>query len=216
MDTGFTDEQKMLGETVYKWACKWLDPQMEELDEKDEFPKDLFKETASLGINGITISEEYGGADLGYTEFCIAAENFGRISSALAMTWAAHCVLCMDNIHRNGTSEQKAKYLPPLLSGERIGCLAMTEPNAGSAVMSMTTRAMKDGDGYVVNGSKTLEAEEGGARRYPDYMKDRRNYKIPYTSRSWGHDYIVGKITSGKQTATDKVNLLKRKGGEGI
>ena len=156
MDSGFTGEQKMLGETVYKWACDWLEPQMEELDEKDKFPEELFKETAKLGINGITISEEYGGAGLGYTEFCIAAENFGRISSALAMTWVAHCVLCMDNIHRNGTPEQKKKYLPALLSGEKIGCLAMTEPNAGSDVMSMTTKAVRAGGSYVVNGSKTF------------------------------------------------------------
>lgn len=154
MDFRFTDEQVMLGETVYRWATDWLEPKMEELDEKDEFPEDFFKETAKLGINGITVEEEYGGSGLGYTEVCIAAENLARVSPALSMTWLAHTVLCADNIRRNGNPEQKAKYLPPLVSGDKIGCLAMTEPNAGSDVMAMRTRAVRDGDSYVINGSK--------------------------------------------------------------
>jgi len=150
----FTDEQKMLSETVYKWASTWLDPQMEHLDEEDKFPPDFFKETAKLGINGMCIPEEYGGAGLGYTEVCICTEQLARISNALSMTWGAHLVLCADNIKRNANEELKKKYLPPLCDGRAIGCLGITEANAGSDAMSMRTTAKKDGDYYIVNGNK--------------------------------------------------------------
>ena len=156
MDFSFTDEQKMLGDVVFKWACDWLEPRMEEIDEKDEFPPEFFKETARLDLNGLTIDEEYGGAELGYTEACIVAENLGRISSAFAMNWGAHLILCADNIQRNATREQKEKFLPPLVDGEKVGCLAITEPDAGSDAMAMRTTAVKDHDSYIVNGSKTF------------------------------------------------------------
>ncbi len=156
MDFNFTDEQKMLGDVVYKWAFDWLEPKMEEIDEKDEFPPEFFKETAKLDLNGLTIAEEYGGAELGYTEACIVAENLGRISSAFAMNWGAHLILCADNIQRNATKEQKEKFLPPLVNGEKVGCLAITEPDAGSDAISMKTTAVKDNDNYIVNGSKTF------------------------------------------------------------
>jgi len=122
IDFTFTDEQKMLADTIYKWASTWLDPQMEELDEKDEFPKDFFKELGKLGMVGITIPEQYGGAGLGYTEACICTENLARISNALSMTWGAHLVLCADNIKRNANEELKQKYLPPLCDGTAMGC----------------------------------------------------------------------------------------------
>lgn len=156
MDFNFTDEQKMLGEEVYRWASNWLEPKMQEIDEKDEFPADFFKETGKLDLNGITIDEEYGGAGLGYTEACIVAENLARVSSALAMTWGAHLILCADNIQRNASKELKEKYLPGLASGELIGCLGITEPDAGSDAMAMRTTAVRDGDYYIVNGSKTF------------------------------------------------------------
>lgn len=156
MDFDFSDEQKMLGDVVYKWACDWLEPKMEEIDEKDEFPPEFFQETAKLDLNGLTIAEEYGGAGLGYTEACIVAENLGRISSAFAMNWGAHLILCADNIQRNASKEQKEKFLPPLVNGEKIGCLAITEPDAGSDAMAMKTTAVKDNDSYIVNGSKTF------------------------------------------------------------
>lgn len=156
MDFNFSEEQIMLGDVVYKWAKEWLEPQMEELDEKDEFPEDFFKETGKLDLNGVVIEEEYGGAELGYTEACLVAENIARVSSALSMTWGAHVILCADNIRRHGTKEQKEKYLPGLVSGEKIGCLGITEPDAGSDAMSMRTTAVKDGDNYVINGSKSF------------------------------------------------------------
>ncbi len=156
MDFTFTQEQQMLGDEVYRWACDWLEPKMEEIDEKDEFPEDFFKETAKMDLNGITIDEEYGGAGLGYTEACIVAENLGRISSSFAMNWGAHLILCVDNIQRNASKEQKEKYLPPLVNGEKVGCLGITEPDSGSDAMSMRTTAVREGDHYIVNGSKTF------------------------------------------------------------
>lgn len=156
MDFQFNHEQKMLAETVYKWASEWLEPQMQEIDEEDKFPEGFFKETAKLDLNGITIDEEYDGAGLGYTEACIVAENLARVSSSLAMTWGAHLILCADNIQHNASPEIKEKYLPPLVNGDMIGCLGITEPDAGSDAMSMRTTAVRDGDEYVINGSKTF------------------------------------------------------------
>ena len=156
MNYSFNEEQMMLGETVYKWAKNWLEPQMEAVDEEDRFPENFFRETAKLDLNGITISEEYGGAELGYIEACIAAENMSRISGALAMTWGAHYMLCVDNVFRNGREEIKEKYLPSLIKGEKIGCLGITEPDAGSDAMSMRTTASRHEQGYLLNGSKTF------------------------------------------------------------
>ncbi len=156
MDFKFNQEQEMLAETTYKWAVNWLEPKMQEVDEEDKFPEGFFKETAKLDLNGITIDEEYEGAGLGYTEACLVAENLGRVSSALSMTWGAHLILCADNIQSNASKEIKDKYLPKLVSGDMIGCLGITEPDAGSDAMAMRTTAVKDGDEYVVNGSKTF------------------------------------------------------------
>lgn len=171
IDFTFTDEQQMLADTIYKWASTWLDPQMEELDEKDEFPKDFFKELGKLGMVGITIPEQYGGAGLGYTEACICTENLARISNALSMTWGAHLVLCADNIKRNANEELKQKYLPPLCDGTAMGCLGITEPNAGSDAMSMRTTAKLDGDSWVINGSKIFITNAPGGQTLLFYAK---------------------------------------------
>lgn len=154
LNFNFSDEQKMLEESVYKWASSWLEPQMEHAYEIDEMPPTLFKETANLGINGIVFEEKYGGAGMGYVETLLAYENIARVSNALSMTVGASQTLCFDNFRRNATEEQKAYVLPKACSGEWIGCLGITEPNAGSDAMSMTTKAEKKGDRYVINGSK--------------------------------------------------------------
>jgi len=114
LDFNFTDEQKMLEDSVYRWAITWLEPQMEHLYEIDEMPKDLFKETANLGINGIVIGEKYGGAGLGYVEALLAYETIARVSNALSMTVVASQTLCFDNIHRNAT---EAEILSPGKTG---------------------------------------------------------------------------------------------------
>ncbi len=152
----FTPEQQMIEEVVWRWASSWLEPQMEELYAKDLMPPRLFRELGKIGVNGIAFEEEYGGAGLGYVETLLVYETIGRVSNALAMTVGASQTLCFDNFRRNATEEQKRAILPKACSGEYIGCLGITEPNAGSDAMGMSTRAVKVGDRYVINGSKTF------------------------------------------------------------
>jgi isovaleryl-CoA dehydrogenase len=150
----FTDEQKMLEDSVYKWAVSWLEPQMEHAYELDVMPEGLFKQTGDLGINGIVFEEKYGGAALGYVETLLAYETIARVSNALSMTVGASQTLCFDNFRRNATEKQKLDVLPKSCTGEYIGCLGITEPNAGSDAMSMATKAVKKGDRWIINGSK--------------------------------------------------------------
>lgn len=156
LDFSFTEEQRMLEDSVYKWATSWLEPQMEHAYEVDEMPKDLFKELGNLGVNGIVFEEKYGGAGLGYVETLLVYETIARVSNALSMTVGASQTLCFDNFRRNATDAQKMEILPKSCSGEFIGCLGITEPNAGSDAMSMATKAVKKGDKYIINGSKKI------------------------------------------------------------
>ncbi len=154
LNFNFTDEQKMLEDSVYKWALAWLEPQMEHAYELDVMPEGLFKQTGDLGINGIVFEEKYGGTAMGYIETLLAYETIARVSNALSMTVGASQTLCFDNFRRNATEKQKLEILPKSCTGECIGCLGITEPNAGSDAMSMTTKAVKKGDKWIVNGSK--------------------------------------------------------------
>jgi isovaleryl-CoA dehydrogenase len=154
LNFNFTDEQKMLEDSVYKWAVSWLEPQMEHAYELDVMPEGLFKETGNLGINGIVFEEKYGGAAMGYVETLLAYETIARVSNALSMTVGASQTLCFDNFRRNATEQQKMDVLPKSCTGEYIGCLGITEPNAGSDAMSMATKAVKKGDKWIINGSK--------------------------------------------------------------
>ncbi len=154
MDFTLTDEQRMIKETVYKWAVNELGPLQEKIDEEDWFPPDFFKKCAEIGILGITISEEYGGLDGDILMQTLAIEEMSRICPALAMSYGAHSNLCANNIFKNGSEALKAKYLPPLVAGDKIGALALTEPGAGSDAMGLKTRAVKKGDKYLLNGSK--------------------------------------------------------------
>jgi len=154
LDFTFTEEQKMLEDSVYKWATTWLEPQMEHAYEADVMPEGLFRETGNLGINGIVFEEKYGGSAMGYVETLLAYETIARVSNALSMTVGASQTLCFDNFRRNATEKQKMDVLPKSCTGEYIGCLGITEPNAGSDAMSMKTRAIKKGDKWVINGSK--------------------------------------------------------------
>jgi len=154
MDFEFNDEQRMLEDSVYKWAASWLEPQMEHAYEVDKMPEGLFRELGNLGVNGVAFEEKYGGAGLGYVETLLVYENIGRVSNALAMTAGASQTLCFDNFRRNATEAQKMAYLPKACSGDSIGCLGITEPNSGSDAMSMATKAVKKGNKYIINGSK--------------------------------------------------------------
>ncbi len=156
MDFELTDEQLMLKEMVAKFMVNEIGPLAEEIDEKDQFPGDLWNKLAGLGILGINIPEKYGGAGAGLLSAVVVMEEICRISPAVGVSWGAHATLCADNIKRNASPEQMQKYLPPLCDGRHIGALALTEPGAGSDAVGIQTTAVRDGDRYVVNGTKTF------------------------------------------------------------
>ena len=152
----FTDEQKMLSEMMTSFAKNEVAPLAYEIDRDERFPEEAFRRMAELQVLGITAPAEHGGAGAGYTEMCIVTEELAVQCGSTAATYADHADLCIDNIRRNGRPNQLAKYLPPLCGGKLIGGLAMTEPSAGSDVMSMRLRAEEKAGEYVLNGTKTF------------------------------------------------------------
>ncbi|MBL8673054.1 MAG: acyl-CoA dehydrogenase family protein, partial [Alphaproteobacteria bacterium] len=151
-DLGETAEA--IRESVASFAAERIAPRAAEIDRSNLFPRDLWPELGKLGVLGVTVAEEYGGAGLGYTEHVIAMEEISRGSAAVGLSYGAHSNLCVNQINRNGTEAQKRKYLPKLISGEHVGALAMSEPGAGSDVVSMRCRAERKGDRWVLNGTK--------------------------------------------------------------
>jgi len=141
-------------DTVRAFAVNEITPRAEQIDKTNTFPRDLWPKLGALGLLGITVEEEYGGTGLGYLEHCIAMEEISRGSASVGLSYGAHSNLCVNQIRRNANDAQKHKYLPKLISGEHVGALAMSEPSAGSDVVSMEMRADKRGDRYVLNGSK--------------------------------------------------------------
>ncbi|MBR0682840.1 isovaleryl-CoA dehydrogenase [Roseomonas eburnea] len=154
LDFGLGDEVDMLRDSVRSFAAERIAPIAAEIDRTDEFPRHLWPEMGALGLHGITVEEEYGGANMGYVAHCVAMEEVSRASASVGLSYGAHSNLCVNQIRRCGTEEQKRRYLPKLISGEHLGALAMSEPGAGSDVVSMKLRAERRGDRYVLNGTK--------------------------------------------------------------
>ncbi len=153
-DFGLGEDLDMLRDQVRAFSADRIAPIAADVDRTNEFPIHLWPEMGELGLHGITVPEEDGGAGLGYLAHCVAMEEVSRASASVGLSYGAHSNLCINQIARNGTPEQRARYLPRLISGEAVGALAMSEPGAGSDVVSMKTRAEKKGDRYVLNGSK--------------------------------------------------------------
>lgn len=154
LDFGLGETADMMRDSVRSFAADEIAPLAAETDEKNEFPMALWPKMGELGVLGITVEEEYGGAGMGYLEHCVAMEEISRASASIGLSYGAHSNLCVNQIRRNGAADQKNRYLPKLISGEHVGALAMSEPDAGSDVVSMRLKAEKNGDRYVLNGNK--------------------------------------------------------------
>jgi isovaleryl-CoA dehydrogenase len=154
LDFDLGDMVGALRNQVEAFSAKEIAPRAAEIDQKNEFPMDLWKKFGDLGVLGITVEEEYGGAGLGYLEHTVAMEEISRASASVGLSYGAHSNLCVNQIRRNGNAEQKQRYLPKLIDGTNVGALAMSEPGSGSDVVSMKLKAEKKGDRYVLNGNK--------------------------------------------------------------
>ncbi len=162
-DFGLGEDLDLLRETVRSFATDRIEPRAAEIDSRNEFPRDLLPELGELGLLGITVESDYGGSELGYLAHVIAMEEISRASASVGLSYGAHSNLCVNQLRRWGNAAQKEKYLPKLVSGEHLGALAMSEPGAGSDVMGMRTTAVRDGDEYVLNGSKMWITNAPGA-----------------------------------------------------
>ena len=165
------EEIDMLRDMTQQFASAEIAPRAENIDVDNQFPADLWRKFGDLGLLGITVEEEYGGSNMGYLAHCVAMEEISRASASVGLSYGAHSNLCVNQIRKNGSHEQKLKYLPKLCSGEHVGALAMSEPGAGSDVVSMRLRAEKKGDRYVLNGNKMWITNGPDADTYVIYAK---------------------------------------------
>ena len=171
LDHNLGEEIDMLRETVRRFSEAEIAPRANAIDKNNEFPMDLWQKMGELGVLGITVSEEFGGSNMGYLAHVIAMEEISRASASVGLSYGAHSNLCVNQISKNGTDEQRSNYLPKLCSGEHIGALAMSEPGAGSDVVSMTLKAEKHGDVFVLNGTKMWITNGPDANTYIIYAK---------------------------------------------
>jgi len=168
---GHSEELGLLRDTVHQFAAREIAPRAASIDQDNEFPTDLWCKMGDLGLLGITIPEQYGGSGMGYLAHAIAMEEISRASASVGLSYGAHSNLCLNQIKLNGSEAQRSQYLPKLCSGEHIGALAMSEPSAGSDVVSMRLRAERQGDDFVLNGSKMWITNGPDADVYVIYAK---------------------------------------------
>jgi len=171
LDFGLGDDVDMLREHVYNFAQNEIAPLANKADEDNQFPNHLWTQLGDMGLLGVTVSEEFGGSNMGYLAHTVAMEEISRASAGIGLSYGAHSNLCVNQLHKNGSQAQKEKYLPKLVSGEHIGALAMSEPGAGSDVVSMKLRADKQGDKYVLNGNKMWITNGPDAHTFIIYAK---------------------------------------------
>lgn len=175
LNFGLGEDADMLRQSVSGFAATEIAPRAADIDRDNDFPKDLWRKMGDLGLLGITVGEEYGGAEMGYLEHCVAVEEISRASASVGLSYGAHSNLCVNQINRNGNDDQRGRYLQKLVSGEHVGALAMSEPGAGSDVVSMRLKAEKKGDRYVLNGNKMWITNGPDADVYVIYAKTDMN-----------------------------------------
>ena len=201
LDFGLGEDASLLRESVRSFSAAEIAPRADEIDRTNSFPRDLWLPMGALGLHGITVEEEWGGAGLGYLEHCIAMEEVSRASASVGLSYGAHSNLCVNQIRRNGSEEQKRRYLPKLISGEHVGALAMSEAGSGSDVVSMATRAEQRGGRYVLNGSKMWITNAPHAEVLVVYAKTDprcrpvRHYRLPCRK---GHERLLS-VTEARQ-----------------
>ncbi|MEM1153499.1 MAG: isovaleryl-CoA dehydrogenase [Pseudomonadota bacterium] len=171
LNFGLGEEIDMLRDAVYQMCQREIAPRAAQIDAENDFPSDLWRKFGDMGLLGITVDAQYGGSDMGYLAHCIALEEISRASGAVGLSYGAMSNLCINQISKNGSEQQKQRYLPKLCSGEHVGALAMSEPNAGSDVVSMKLNARKDGERYILNGAKMWITNGPDADVYVIYAK---------------------------------------------
>ena len=165
------EDMDMLRDSVFQFCTQEISPRADEIDSSNEFPMDLWRKLGDMGLLGLTVDEQYGGTGMGYLAHSVAMEEISRASASVGLSYGAHSNLCVNQLHKNGTEQQKQKYLPKLCSGEHIGALAMSEPGAGSDVVSMKLTAQKQSDHYILNGNKMWITNGPDANTYVIYAK---------------------------------------------
>jgi isovaleryl-CoA dehydrogenase len=203
-DFDLGDTIDALRDTVREFAKREIAPRAADVDRRNEFPADLWRKLGDLGVLGMTVAEEYGGANAGYLAHMIAMEEISRASASVGLSYGAHSNLCVNQLHRNGSEAQKRRWLPKLVSGEHVGALAMSEPNAGSDVLGMKLRAVKKGDRFVLNGAKMWITNGGDADVQIVY-----GYTDPEAGPRGLTAFVVEKGTRGLSAGThlDKLGM---------